>query len=221
MILIDPLDAGPELDGSIFLRCFSTLWYYRNRPTLYCKTEDWAVLFDILLCFMPVYKNANDDHRGGHLDYSWASQSCLFLSGLLSLHLFSNPCSLRLEFHRQWWRAVVSECPSIRMGMCRWRQSWTIFVCVCVSKNFCPLWPLGCTLQSVILSSPPVWALAPPASPKSSSHLSVLGLPTAPYCSQGEFPSAAFMLPPSFMCTLLVSVQSLLLKQPHKRVWIL
>lgn len=142
MILIDPLDAGPELDGSIFLRCFSTLWYYRNRPTLYCKTEDWAVLFDILLCFMPVYKNANDDHRGGHLDYSWASQSCLFLSGLLSLHLFSNPCSLRLEFHRQWWRAVVSECPSIRMGMCRWRQSWTIFVCVCVQK-FLPLVTLG------------------------------------------------------------------------------
>lgn len=99
VILMDPLDTGHMLDGSIFFRCFSALWYYRNAPTLYCKTEDWALVFDILFCLVPVYKNANDDHRGGHLDYSWASLSCLFLSGLLSLNLFSNPYSLCLEFY--------------------------------------------------------------------------------------------------------------------------
>lgn len=71
------------------------------------------------------------------------------------------------------------------------------YLCMCV-QHFCPrlvwVWPLGCTLQSVILSSPPVWAVAPPAFSKSSSHLSVLDLPTAPHCSQGEPPSPAFML---------------------------
>lgn len=51
---------------------------------------------------------------------------------------------------------------------------------------------------------------------KSSSHLSVLDLPAAPHCSQGEPPSAAFMLLLSFMRALLVSVQALLLTQPQK-----
>lgn len=219
VILMDPFDAGHTLDGSIVFRCFSALWYYRNGPTLYCKTEDWAFLFDILLCLMPVHENANDDHRGGHLDYSWASLSCLFLSGLLSLHLFSNPHSLRLlslmmEGWSEWCRASKHVRVKAKLDC----------LCMCV-QHFCPrlvwVWPLGCTLQSVILSGPPVWAVAPPAFSKSSSHLSVLDLPTAPHCSQGEPPSAASMLLPSFTCALLASAQALLLTRPHKRVWML
>lgn len=97
--LMDSLDGGPGLAGSIFFRCFffslMTLW---KQVYPLQQTERWVVLFDILYCYMPVYKNANDNHRKGHLDYCRASLSCLFLSVLLSLRLFPNLSSLHLEF---------------------------------------------------------------------------------------------------------------------------
>lgn len=79
----------------VFFFSLMTLW---KQVYPLQQTERWVVLFDILHCYMPVYKNANDNHGKGHLDYCRASLSCLFLSGLLSLHLFPNLSSLHLEF---------------------------------------------------------------------------------------------------------------------------
>jgi len=98
VILMDSLDAGLWLAESIFLRCFSFLMTLWKQVYPLRHTGRWVVLFDIFYGYMPVYKNANDNHRKGHLDYCRASLNCLFLSGLLSLHLLCNMSSLHLEF---------------------------------------------------------------------------------------------------------------------------
>lgn len=42
VILMDSLDAGPRLAGSIFFRCFFPLWHYGNRATLYSRLNgEW------------------------------------------------------------------------------------------------------------------------------------------------------------------------------------
>lgn len=123
VILMDSLDAGHRHAGSIFFRCFlffsPFLMTLQKQGYPLLQTERWVVLFDILYCYMPVYKNANDNHRKGHLDYCRASLSCLFLSGLLSLHLFCNLSSLHLEF----------------VMMKSWSEGYRASWCVCVCLN--------------------------------------------------------------------------------------
>lgn len=123
VMLMDPLDAGPRLAGSIFFRCsfFLSLWHYKKRSTLYSRLNgEWCYL---TYCTATVYKNANDNHKKGHLDYCQASQSCLFPSGLLSFYSFTI-CLLFILIQKAGQRVYYAH---IRVWMEKWHfcvKSW-------------------------------------------------------------------------------------------------
>lgn len=87
----------------------SLLWHHGNRSTLYSGLK-WMVLFDVLCWCMPVYKNANDNHKRGHLDYCQGScpvsfylasyhSICFIICFLLILSLSCNDEELVRRVH--------------------------------------------------------------------------------------------------------------------------
>ena len=107
-----------------------------------------------------------------------------------------------------------------RSCSCEW-----VCVRMCV-QYLCPhrvrVWPLGCTLQSVSLPSPPVWVflLQPFERALLITVWWTFPLPLT-VLKVSLTPPRPFLFPLSFICALPVSIRSPLITQSHKGVWML